>query len=348
MSAAFNVNQYWQQRGESYFEEALPQDYHRLQERFLFEVLRAGNLPMDRVLELGCGFGRITRLLARRFPRSSIHALDLSVDQLAHARQQCAGFRNITFNRHDLCSDDPFPAGEFDTAIAVEVFLHQQAETVLTLYERLRDLVRFIVHIDWSEDWRWATPEHAWVHDYRRLFDQAALKCVAFNLPEKVDGLQQQLFVGGRELTPELIELEQAWRTDGKASANVSRIVTPVASGAQWLRQLHAAAQDIQEAVPRGSVLILVDEDTWGNPQRLLPGRRVLPFLERDGAYWGPPADDQTAIAEIERMRAAGASHFAVTWNASWWLQHYRGFHQHLRNRGRCVLVSDHVVVFEL
>src|SRR5262249_16381021 len=147
MSAAFNVNQYWMERGETYFDEDFPQTYHRLQERFLCDVLRAGKLPMASILELGCGFGRITHVLAGRYPHAEIPALDLGVEQLAHARRFCVGDRHVTFNRQDICSDAPFPNGDYDTAVSVEVFLHQPPAAVLGLLQRLRDVARFIVHV---------------------------------------------------------------------------------------------------------------------------------------------------------------------------------------------------------
>ena len=65
MESEFNVNEYWLRRGRSYMEEKrTPPEFHRLQERFLLDVLRRSSVPMERVLEIGCGFGRITRLLA--------------------------------------------------------------------------------------------------------------------------------------------------------------------------------------------------------------------------------------------------------------------------------------------
>jgi SAM-dependent methyltransferase len=348
MSTAFNSNQYWLERGETYFDEDFPQGYHQLQERFLCAVLRAGKVPMARVLELGCGFGRITNLLAERFAQAEIHALDLSADQLARARKLCARHPHVTFSRQDICSDAPFPNGDYDTAVAIEVFLHQPAEVVLGLLQRLRDAARFIVHIDWSEEWRWATPEHVWVHNYRQLHEQAGLRCAAFTLPEKVDGLQQQLFVAGRELTPELLDLELTSSKDGLRVTSGETVLPAADSGAQWLRQLHRAAQGILTVVPRDCVLVLLDDNTWGNAQRLLPGRRVLPFLENAGQYWGPPLDDAMAITELDRMRAEGVHFLAVAWNSFWWLEHYREFHQHLRRNRRCVLESDDVMVFEL
>jgi len=348
MSAAFNVSQYWLRRGENYFDEAFPQEYHRLQERFLCDVLRAGKVPLGSVLELGCGFGRITRVLAQRFPQTKIHATDLSEDLLVKARKFCGGHENVTFSRHDFCSDAPIPSDGYDTVIAVEVFLHQPTEVVLDLFRRLPAVARFIVHIDWSEEWRWATPEHVWVHPFRKLYEQAGLRCAAFTLPEKVDELQQQLFVGGRELTPELLKLEQVSQANEPRPAASSANIPTAITSAQWLRRLTNAVRDLREIVPRGSTLILVDENTWGNPNRLLPERRVLPFLERNGQYWGPPPDDATAIRELERMRLGGARYLVVAWNALWWLRHYREFHLHLRQRGRCVLASDDVMLFEL
>src|SRR5436189_6457320 len=90
MSEAFNVNQYWLERGRNYIHEKFPQEFHRLQEQFLLDILRASGIPMQRLLELGCGFGRITKLLAQTFPQARVTALDLSADQLAQARSICS------------------------------------------------------------------------------------------------------------------------------------------------------------------------------------------------------------------------------------------------------------------
>src|SRR5262245_51538644 len=124
MSEAFNVNQYWLKRGKSYIQEVLPQDYHRAQERFLLDVLDAGRVPLHKVLEIGCGFGRITKLLVQRFPETQITALDLSPDQLANARHYCGEPVKITFQQYDFYSGAPFPGSSYDAAVAVEVFLH--------------------------------------------------------------------------------------------------------------------------------------------------------------------------------------------------------------------------------
>jgi hypothetical protein len=73
-----------------------------------------------------------------------------------------------------------------------------------------------------------------------------------------------------------------------------------------------------------------------------------VPFLERDGVYWGPPAGDLEAIAELERLRQAGADFVAIAWPAFWWLDHYAGLREHLAARYACVARTDRVVVFDL
>jgi hypothetical protein len=106
------------------------------------------------------------------------------------------------------------------------------------------------------------------------------------------------------------------------------------------------AAGEIMDLVAAGGPFVLVDE-RWLAPE-MLSNRHGIPFLERDGRYWGLPADDATAIRELERLHRAGAGHIVFTWPAFWWLDYYAGFHRHLRSRFRCVLENERVLVFEL
>jgi glycosyltransferase involved in cell wall biosynthesis len=118
-----------------------------------------------------------------------------------------------------------------------------------------------------------------------------------------------------------------------------------------WMQRLDATTEELAALVTPGETVIFVDEDQCNDRQGgsdLLDGRRTLPFLERDGRYWGPPPDDQTAIAEFERLRRAGASFIAFAWPAFWWLDHYAGFHRRLREHFPCVLQNDRLVVFNL
>jgi hypothetical protein len=102
----------------------------------------------------------------------------------------------------------------------------------------------------------------------------------------------------------------------------------------------------LESAIPKACQSVLLDQNEWGHEP--LAGRTWLPFTEREGVYWGPPADDASAIAELQRQRQAGSSYLVVGWPAFWWLDYYRDFHQHLRDHHRCLLENDDLIVFAL
>ena len=123
---------------------------------------------------------------------------------------------------------------------------------------------------------------------------------------------------------------------------------TPFPRANEWMHLLMQASEEIAEVIPAGETFILVDEQGFGSVFAD-GGRRPLPFLERGGAYWGAPADDRTAIGELERLRREqGASFIAFGWPAFWWLDFYGDFHAHLRSRFPCVLDNERLVVFDL
>lgn len=111
---------------------------------------------------------------------------------------------------------------------------------------------------------------------------------------------------------------------------------------------VEATASDIEAVVPAGDCLILVDGQEL-NAGEVAHGRRVIPFLERGGVYWGAPADDATGIAELERLcEQAKPGFIFFAWPALWWLDHYRGLHDHLFTHFPCILQNDRLVAFDL
>jgi FkbM family methyltransferase len=111
--------------------------------------------------------------------------------------------------------------------------------------------------------------------------------------------------------------------------------------------QVRLITDELCSLIGPGETFVLVDEEQmWAG--LVMDGRHRLPFLERDGHYWGPPPDDATAIDELERLRRHGARHLVVTSNAFWWLEHYREFVRHLTARYGRVLSNERLVVFDL
>jgi hypothetical protein len=140
----------------------------------------------------------------------------------------------------------------------------------------------------------------------------------------------------------------EALRVRGRA---LGLSVDPEASQTRWwlnwLRRINRAVETMDAALPPEGTCILADEGQWENHEIPMP-RRCLPFTERHGQYWGPPNDDADALREFERLRLAGGEFLVVGWPAFWWLQHYRGFHRHLRERFAPVLENDDLIIFDL
>jgi hypothetical protein len=115
----------------------------------------------------------------------------------------------------------------------------------------------------------------------------------------------------------------------------------------EWMHRLSLTAQDIAALIPRGNTFILVDQDHLRDDLAIAE-RRVIPFLERYGRYWGPPPDDETAIRELERLRRAGARFMIFAWPAFWWLDYYSELRHYLHTEFPCMLHNDRLIVFDL
>ncbi|MBD1918049.1 MULTISPECIES: glycosyltransferase [Cyanophyceae] len=113
-----------------------------------------------------------------------------------------------------------------------------------------------------------------------------------------------------------------------------------------WNNNLACLVRDINLFTQNGDLIICVDEACFGTD--FIQDRRILPFLERDGQYYGPPADDDTAIEELERMRQSGASFIVFGWPALWWLDYYYEFHNYLYSKFSCIDKNSRSVIFAL
>jgi succinoglycan biosynthesis protein ExoV len=113
-----------------------------------------------------------------------------------------------------------------------------------------------------------------------------------------------------------------------------------------WLFDMQMALVELDAALPLGSSFILVDEEHWGGGQ-VLAGRHTIPFLEREGAYWGLPADSFTAVRELERLKRGGARYLALMQPSFWWLDFYSELRDYLRIFP-IVAESTRIKVFDL
>jgi glycosyltransferase involved in cell wall biosynthesis len=112
-----------------------------------------------------------------------------------------------------------------------------------------------------------------------------------------------------------------------------------------WVHRLPRLRDELRGLLPAGTSLAVLDEDKL-RPE--LTEWATVSFPAHDGEYWGAPADDEEAIAALERTCAGGASYLVVAWPAFWWLDYYARFGERLRRSFPCLLENDLAIVFDL
>jgi hypothetical protein len=113
-----------------------------------------------------------------------------------------------------------------------------------------------------------------------------------------------------------------------------------------WDNRRAIFLDQLERALPAGEPFVLVDDGHLGVGADFY-GRRVIPFLERDGVYFGPPGVAQDAIDNLRRLTDAGVRRIVIAWPSFWWLDQYERFARHLRTSCTRLLESPHGVVFE-
>jgi hypothetical protein len=110
---------------------------------------------------------------------------------------------------------------------------------------------------------------------------------------------------------------------------------------------LHSRVRRSVSALPAGSIVVVVskgDDDLVAFPDREGWHFPRTPAGEYTGHH---PADSNEAIRRLRDLRKQGADYFVVPEPSMWWLDHYRGFRDHL-NRYAVVHRDDACVIFSL
>jgi SAM-dependent methyltransferase len=87
-----------------------------------------------RVLEIGCGAGRVTRALARLF--GEVHAVDVSGEMVAQATEALRSRPNATVYQNNGMDLSIVPVKDFDFAFSTIVFQHIPSREVIVNYVR--------------------------------------------------------------------------------------------------------------------------------------------------------------------------------------------------------------------
>jgi glycosyltransferase involved in cell wall biosynthesis len=114
-----------------------------------------------------------------------------------------------------------------------------------------------------------------------------------------------------------------------------------------WFHRLEQAIADIKRIVGSHDSFVLVDGNEW-DAADAFESRTVRPFIEKNGLDWGPPADCERAIEQLEGLRQLGGQYVVFGWPAFWWFDAYPDFAKHLKENTRCLLRNDFVAIFHL
>jgi tRNA (cmo5U34)-methyltransferase len=104
----------------------------------IFEYLPSTSLAPTRVLELGCGTGNLTELIARNFPKSDLTLVDLSDSSLATCRSRLSAETRCNFICRDF-RDLDFPAGHFDLILSTISLHHLNSAEKQRLFAACRE-----------------------------------------------------------------------------------------------------------------------------------------------------------------------------------------------------------------
>ena len=201
MTFNYVPSEYWLERGKIYQKNFRYNKNLKLQEKILEEylirnVFTPEEQSISSVLELGCGFGRITKILLNNFHRiiNEYLAIDLSPHQIENARKYLHDFDDkITFLNTDIQSLD-LADKKYDLVLISEVLLHILPSEIDFVLKKVISLSKkHIINIDWYEnvlplDYK-NRATYNFIHEYEELYRKHTQSAKITRVPLKAKKL---------------------------------------------------------------------------------------------------------------------------------------------------------------
>lgn len=172
-----NNSEYWDKRAAGYQGHMNKRHIRRrfaVQEAFLREHLGTPK----KVLEVGCGTGRILEVVKAELPKAKIVGVDASEGMLALANALDT-LSEVTLTVADAL-ELPYKNKAFDLVLSFEVLLHLTKEQAAkALKEMKRVASRAIVYTYGGEN---VANPYCFAHNYPALFAKAGWKVIATDL----------------------------------------------------------------------------------------------------------------------------------------------------------------------
>lgn len=173
---SYNPSEYWHERGKIYKKNFRYDKNKRVQEEVLIAHLNNISGSFKTVLELGCGFGRITQLLLSNYSNITEYlAVDISPDQIENAKSLLSSTKLTNHVKVDFLVSDIQSLRldkEYDLVILSEVLLHILPTEIDSIIKKLITLSKkHIINIDWYEDHApKSQASHNFIHQYETLY----------------------------------------------------------------------------------------------------------------------------------------------------------------------------------
>jgi SAM-dependent methyltransferase len=197
LRTSYNPTEYWIQQGRTYKDKFNYNKEFRLQEKMLLAYLKSISPKFRSVLEVGCGFGRITKLIVSNHPDIQRYvAVDLSPDQILNAEQYVrsgtdqnkANGNGLSFTVSDIQSLDL--SDKFDLVLAAEVLLHILPSEIKGVMTELVNLSnRHIINIDYYQEIMTTLAPHNFLHQYRNIYEEIPSVAEVKRIPIKKTGI---------------------------------------------------------------------------------------------------------------------------------------------------------------
>ncbi|MEW6604785.1 MAG: class I SAM-dependent methyltransferase [Thermoproteota archaeon] len=170
MTASYNPREYWLARGKVYKEQFKHDPEKQLQEGALLDYLKTITPPFQTIIEVGCGFGRISKIILSNFPGIQEYlAVDMSPDQLENAKRYVKS-DIIRFRESDIQSLQLDK--KYDLVIAVSVLLHVLPSEIDQVVSKLVSFSKMhVVNVDYYENNKpKQIAPHNFMHQYEAIY----------------------------------------------------------------------------------------------------------------------------------------------------------------------------------
>lgn len=171
MPFQYDPEAFWTAHGPHLAPPGASSPEQALVEKELLILLRELD-PIESVIDVGCGQGRLAAVLGNALPQAAYAGVDL-------AQAQLDGTARVRPDGEFFLSQlqDFQPRRQWDLAIASEVLMHIPPADMWQACENLRMLARkYLITIDWTKPLKVKTAPWNWLHAYREFLGEPDLE----------------------------------------------------------------------------------------------------------------------------------------------------------------------------